>query len=364
MRRVLPTLGAAISLTFGLVAGALADDPPKPDAAAPKLGPVLAEPSLGLTVEGPSGWTLAKEKTAVSTWGRVATFTDPVTQSTAVVLARRATAVTLPRLRAEVAKTFADDPSFKVLGTSDLPPNGRRSLPGLVVDATQTRPAPPPPAGTPPPAVPPPPVTWHLAAGYFLGGEVEYLVQAETRATLWSRMSPTFDALMQGVAIQTSGSALSPKGEGTFRDEVAGFACRYPSSYGVRVSAREFERVEFAPAGDGPVIAVFRMESDKDADAEASDLVTYYKGEEVGGEAETAPLPVSGLNGVKVTAKGRIGGREAVDFVAVVKRDRDAFRIRVTAAPSGEAAAKAVFDTFVKTFVLTTVATGATREPK
>ena len=363
MRRVLSAAFAAAVLASVAVSRATADDPPKPDATA-KPGPVLEDPALGLTVEGPPGWALAKEKNAVSTWAKVATFTDPVTQATVVVSARRATAVSLTRLRAEAAKAFADDPSFKVLGTSDLPPNGRRSLPGLVVDATQTRPAPPPPAGTPPPAVPPPPATWHLAEGWFLGGEIEYLVHAEARATLWSRLSPAFDAVMQGVAIRTSGSAMSPKGEGSFRDETAGFACRYPSGYGVRVSAREFERVEFAPAGDGPVIAVFRMESDKDAESEAADLVTYYKGDEVGGDAETAPLAVSGLNGVRVAAKGRIGGRDAVDFVAVVKRDRDAFRLRVSATPQGEAAAKTVFDAFVKSFVLTTVATGAVHEPK
>jgi hypothetical protein len=364
MRRVLSAAVAAAVVLLGVAPRALADDPPKPDAPAPKPGPVLDDAGLGLTVEGPSGWTLAKEKQAVSTWGKVATFTDPVTQSTIAVYARHATAISLPRLRAEVTKFFADDPSYKVLGTSDMPANGRRSLPGVVVDATQTRPAPPPPAGTPPPAVPPPPVTWHLAEGWFLGGELEFLVHAEARATLWSRLSPTFDALMQNVAIRSSGSAISPKGEGSFRDEAAGFACRYPAGYGVRVSAREFERVEFAPAGDGPVIAVFRMESDKDADAEAADLVAYYKGEEVGGEAETSPIPVSGLNGVRVAAKGRIGGRDAVDFVAVVKRDRDAFRLRVTSTPQNEAPAKAVFDAFVKSFVLTTVATGAAHEPK
>src|SRR5204863_6000 len=125
----------------------------------------------------------------------------------------------------------------------------------------------------------------------------------EARATLWSRLSPAIDAMIQNVAIQTSGSVLSPKGEGAFRDEAAGFACRFPSGYGVRVSAREFERVEFAPAGDGPVIAVFRMESDKDAEAEAADLVTYYKGDEVGGEAETAPIGVAGMHGVDVEAQ-------------------------------------------------------------
>ena len=363
VRRVLSAAIAAAAVSLGVGPRALAEDPPKPDAPA-KTGPVLADPALGVTVEGPLGWTLAKDKAVVSTWGRLATFTDPVTQSSAVLFVRRATAINLPKLRAEVAKTFADDPSFKVLGTSDIASGAKRALPGILVDATQTRPAPPPPAGTPPPAVPPPPVVWRVATAYFLGGETEYMLHVETRATLWSRFAPAVEAMVQSVGIQTSGSALSPKGEGTFRDEVAGFACRYPAGYGVRVSAREFERVEFAPAGDGPVIGVFKMESDKDVDAEAADLVAYYKGEEVGGEAETCSIPVSGLNGVKVYAKGRVGGRDEVDFVAVAKRDKDVFRIRVTAAPESEAAAKTVFDAFVKSFVLTTVATGATREPK
>src|SRR5204863_212353 len=63
-------------------------------------------------------------------------------------------------------------------------------------------------------------------------------------------------------------------------------------------------------------------------------------------------------------SRPRRGAGDAVDFVAVVKRDKDAFRIRVSAAPQSETAAKTVFDAFVKSFVLTTVATGAVREPK
>ena len=58
---------AAVSLATG--PRALAEDPPKAEPP-PKTGAVLTDPALGITVEGPPNWTLAKDKVAVSTWGR------------------------------------------------------------------------------------------------------------------------------------------------------------------------------------------------------------------------------------------------------------------------------------------------------
>jgi hypothetical protein len=143
------------------------------------------------------------------------------------------------------------------------------------------------------------------------------------------------------------------RGEGTFKDEEAGFSCRFPAGYGVRVPDRKQHLVEFAPSGEGPVIGVYRYESSDAVDAEAEALVAYYTGEEVGGEAEKRPIELTGRSAYVVRATGHVDGRDQVFFVAVVKRGSDqTFRLRVAADTTAEAAAKDAFDAFLKTFAL------------
>ena len=356
-RRRIALVATLALVSFSLAATpaprALAADAPPAPAAPP--GPTFKNGDLGITVDGPSGWRLAEGTPATPAWATVATFSDAQSGSSAVLSVRRATAVTLPKLRAEVSKTFADDKSYTVAGITDLPVSGKRPLPGVLVDATQSRPADPPAPGAAPPAAPPPPTTWRVQAAFFLAGEREFQLYVQARATLFARMAGSVDRMVQSVTLRVAGSAFTPKGGNAFRDDVAGFACRYPEGYGVRLPDRTQHLVEFAPAAAGPVLGVYRYETEADLDKETELLVEYYKGPEVGGEATGGRIQVAGREAALVTAKGRMGGKDQVFFVAVVKRGNDTFRLRCAADVTDEAAAKATFDTFTRGFVLLNV---------
>ncbi len=346
---------AAVAVVSWRAAGAAPEDPPAPAGPAQPAGAAYANPELGLTLEGPAGWKLGTFKGAPPAWQVIARFDDPTNGGSTVVSARRAAAISLPKLRAEVTERYGADKTFAVMGITDLPPNGRRRLPGLLVDATQQQPdkaAPAAPAAPGAPAAPAPTVTWRIQDAWFLGGENEFLVHTQVRATLYSRLQPQLLRMLDGIAVKVNGAALSPKGEGTYRDDTAGFSCRYPSGYGVRLPDRTLHLVEFSSGAAAPVIGVYRYPSEVDLDGEAKTLVDYYTGGEVGGEATSGPLEVAGRTGVLVTAKGRMAGRDQVFFVAVIKRDTEAFRLRVAADVTQDVAARAVFDTFVKSFVL------------
>ena len=348
------TAALVLSLAASALAWSAPDDPVKPAPPA-TLGPVYKSPDLGVTVEGPSGWKLLESKGATASWTTLATFTDEASGSTAVLTSRRASALTLGKLRAEVTKSYADDRSFSVASISDLAVSGRRAMAGILVDATQTRAAEAPAAspGTPAPPVPSAPVTWRVHAAYLLGGEWEYLLYVQAKATLWSRFEPLIDKMIDGVTTKVSAASFGPKGEGAFHDDTAGFTCRFPAGFSVRLPERTLHLVEFAPASGGPLIGVFRYDSDGDLDHETKTLVDYYTGSEVGGEATSGRIEVSGREAALVTAKGRIGGRDQVFFIAVVKRGNDTFRLRVADEAAKEAAAKLTFDVFVKSFALT-----------
>jgi|GEM_PF-2302410 len=353
-------LAAVAVLAFAPVVTAAPEDPPAPAAPAAQLPPgaPYASAELGLTLEGISGWRLGTFKGAPPAWQVIARFDDPTNGGTTIVSARRAAAVTLPKLRAEMTAQYAEDKTFSVMSITDLPPNGRRRLPGLLVDGTQQRPGTAPTTGgagaggSSGADAAPPTVTWRVQDAYFLGGENEFLVHTQVRATLYSRLQPQILKMLDGVAVKVAGAALSPKGEGTYRDDTAGFSCRYPSGYGVRLPDRTLHLVEFSSGAATPVIGVYRYPSEVDLDGEAKTLVDYYTGGEVGGEATSAGFEVAGRPGVLVTAKGRMGGRDQAFYVAVVKRDTEAFRLRVAADVTQDVAARAIFDTFVKSFVL------------
>lgn len=316
---------------------------------------------------------------SIPQWQTLATFVEQAApnrpaipagrQSLAVLSVRRAAAISLSKLRAEVTKAYADDKSFTVSSIADLPPNGRRPLAGLLVDATQVRPADPAPApaagAAPAPA--PAPVTWRVNAAYFLGGEYEYLLYTQAPATLYASLQPSISAMIDGFTLKRSGTAGVPKGEGSFRDESAGFACQYPAGYGVRLPERTLHLVEFTPAGAGPVLGVYRMDSALDLDAEAKALVDYYTGPEVGGEATASQLEIAGRSAALVTAKGRPAGfvKDTLFLVAVVKRGNDTFRLRATGDQTDELNTRAAFEKFAKSFVLSnTAAVPASSEPK
>jgi hypothetical protein len=351
---------AAALLVAALAPSASAEDPPAGAPAARPGGPPPAPGAAGpvfvsgpLTVPGPAGWVLEKGGGELPTWTRLAVLHDPVSRAVAIVSGRRAQAFTLPKLRQEVSDTYARDAAFKVLSIVDLPVGGARSLPGVLADATQTKPADPPPAGTPPPATPAPPTVLRSHDAYFLGGDTEYRVFVQARATLWSRLAPLVDRMLQGTVVKSATGARAPRGEGAFSHAVAGFHCKVPPEYAIRIPNREDHVVEFAPASEGPVVGVYRYPSDHDLDFEAKALVDYYQGSEVGGEATTGTGEVAGRAAAFVQAKGNVAGKDQVFHLAVVKRGGETFRLRVAAPADQVERAKQVFDAFVRSFVIT-----------
>ena len=342
--------------------------PGTPAAPAAPAGPAYVNKELGLSMEGPVGWKVVVSTAQVSKWQPLAMFSDAVTGSIAQLSWRKASAMTLGKLRAEITKAYSEDKSFNVTSITDLPSNGRRPLSGVLVDAAQVLPGEPPPpgpAGSPLP-LPPPPVTWHVQAAHFLGGDYEYRLYSSVKATLYSRLQPGIAAMVDGVTLKLSAAATAPRGEGVFRDETVGFACQYPGGYGVRLLDRELHLVEFAGGTPGPVLAVDRTKSMADVDADAKTVSDSYTGAEVGGEATTSQMEIAGHPAALVTAKARIGAKDQVFFVAIVGRSSDTFRLRCTADASQEADAKAAFDLFTKSFILSNpvAAPAATTEEK
>jgi hypothetical protein len=222
-------------------------------------------------------------------------------------------------------------------------------MPGILVDATQTKAEP---AGAGGAAGPP--VVYRTIGAYFLGAGTEFLLYTQVRATIYSRVEAAIAKTVASFAApKPTGSGGAKGGPGSYHDEKSGFKCKVPPGYSVRVPARPQHVVEFVPPSDAPVIGVFAFESPDDLDKEAKALVDYYRGEEVGGEAETGPAEISGRSAVVVTANGTLEGKTQVFFVAVLKRDQTTFRLRVAADKAQEAKAKEVFDAFVGSFAMT-----------
>jgi hypothetical protein len=294
-------------------------------------------------MEGPGGWSLESGAVAPPQWQTMAVFSDRATGGRIVVSVRKASANQLGRLRQEVTDTFAKDTTCKVNAITDLPVAGRRPLAGILVDAQQSRPA-----DAAPGAPPGLPILWRVQTAYFLGGDVEYQVQASVRATLAAKYQGAIDRAIESVAYKVRGSALLPKGETSFRDDTAGYACVYPTGYGVRLPDRTEHLAEFSPAGAGPRISVYRKDSTQDLDEEAQAVVEYYQGDEVGGEATAGRVEIAGRVSSFDTAKGRIDGKDRVFVIGLVKRGGDLFRLEVSADEGQEAAAKAAFDAFAK----------------
>jgi hypothetical protein len=332
---------------LALVALLLAAGAARAQDAAPAPSTPYANAELGFSMDGPAGWRLESGAVAPPEWQSMAVFTDPATGARIVVSVRKAVANQLGRLRREVSDFYAKDPTYRVNAITDLPVGGRRPLAGVLVDAVQTRPA-----GAAPGADPAATATWRVQTAYFLGGDVEYRVEASVRATLAAKCQAAIDRAIESVAYKVRGGAMTPRGEASFRDDTTGFACVYPSGYGVRLPDRDTHLVEFRPAGEGPVIDVRRTDSVKDLEEETQAVVDHWKGDEVGGEAVPGRLEIAGRSAASVTAKGRVDGRDRVHVIGLVKRGNDLFRIEVSADEGKDDAAKAVFDAFAKRFVL------------
>ena len=85
----------------------------------------------------------------------------------------------------------------------------------------------------------------------------------------------------------------------------------------------------------------------------------YYTGPDVGGEAVASQMEVAGRPATLVAAKGRVAAKDQVFFIAVVKRGSDTFRLRCSADVTQETEARAAFDKFAKSFILSNSATAA-----
>jgi hypothetical protein len=277
---------------------------------------------------------------------RLCVLQDPATGAETVVSVRKARSGTLVAMAEELRRLFAKDKSFSISGTSDLAATPARPFGGVRVDGTQSIPQPPPEAGPPRP-----PLVVRFRWTQFLGNGREWLLYTTVRATVWSRVADAVSALENGFVLRPD--VASAKGEGLYRDEEAGFSCRFPSGYGVRVPGRTGLVAEFAPSGDGPVLSVHRDESQRPLEGEADALVAHYTGDEMQGEAEKSLSDLAGRSAYVVRAKARIDGRDQVVFVAVLKRGDDTtFRLQASADATTEEASRKAFDAFVKSFAL------------
>jgi hypothetical protein len=335
----------ALVTTVGAAAATAApEDPPKP-APAP-AGAVYKNDPLGLRLEGPPGWTLVADKGGVTTWTRLATWSDKTTDVEAVLSARERKAASLAALEETVKKEWATDPTFTVTTTQVVQPTALKPVGMLLLEATQVR-KPTPKPGEPPSA----PVIWQVNAAYVLGAGHEYLLYAQGRATVWSRVRGKLDALRDSITL--SASPRGAEGEGAYRDDRRGFTCRYPRGYAVVVPQRPEHVVEFQGVGaDDAVLGVYHIKFAEAVERDAERVVAYYA-EEQHGEASSAPFEVGGRPGMLVTARASVGGAEQTVFLAVVKRGADeVFRLKAAMPRAQEARGRSAFDALVRSFVL------------
>lgn len=346
-------LASAFALsTFALSSTAWPADPPAVAPPAGPTGPTYKNAGLGLSVGSAAGWTVADARSGAPSWTHLCTFSEPVSGAQTTVNSRKTTAGNLTSLRAEVDKLYKSDKSFTVTSILDLKPTATRPMPGIILDAVQSRDEAPP-AGSAP-GTPPTPVAYRTLAAYFLGTTgTEFLVYSQVRATIFSRVQPAIDKLIQSFSVTVTQATGMPQGATSFRDEKAGFACKYPAAYGVTIPAQPQVMAMFAGGVEAPTIGVYKYSSNQSLDQEAQLLLSYYKGDEVGGEAEERNAEVSGRSAIVVTAHARMDGKDQIFFVAVMKRESDTFRLRVVGEKSAEAKAREVFEAFIASFALT-----------
>jgi hypothetical protein len=350
MRRTRPSPVPWTALAVLAVALPVLAGPDAPSAGGP---PVYRNDGLGVQVTGPAGWKMATAKTTPTQWSPLVTFYDPGTDTEATLHVRPRRSATVKDLTAELQKEWSADRTITVVGSRAVEPTARNAAAGVVFEATQTKPATRPEAkpGAPAPA-PAAPTTWYVMATYWLGPGYEFLLYAQSRSTLWSRMRPFLEGVRD--SFQLAAAARGPEGEGAYQDEARGFSCRFPKGYTVRVPARKNHVVEFAGvSADQPVLGVYHFASASTVEQDAQSLVAYYT-EEQNGEATAAPHQVAASPGMLVTARANVGGKDQTFFVAIAKRGGEFFRLRAAVPRAAEAEGKRVFDAFLGTVTLGT----------
>ena len=330
--------------------GASAEDEKGAKKEAP-TGPTYHNKGLGVRTSGPSGWTMIADKQgAVSSWKRLATWNDKATGAQVVLYTRPRSAASLDALMGSVRTEWNKSgdrlrlDAMRKVDQSAMNPVGK-----VIVDGSFTR------KGTPKKTkdgVPPPPAEstpMRVQATYYLGEGHEFLLYVTTRATHWTRLRKDLRRMRDEFAFDKV-VEQGPTGEGSYRNEQLGFACRFPKGHTVVQPQRQHHVVKFVGlSGNDPALSVYAFPYEEDANADARRLVAYYT-EDKAGEATTRRGEVSGTEGVEVKARAMIDGVDQAIFIAVVKRGDTCYRLRCVVPAEEEGKGEAAFRAFVGSF--------------
>jgi hypothetical protein len=311
-------------------------------------------PDMGISAQVPTGWKLVAESGArVTSWVRLATFHDSLTDGYAVLSARPRESSSLDDLLARVRADWdASKDRVSVSSVRKVMPVPPQTVGTVILDATFVHKPPAPPAKPGEPTPPPPtPTTYRLQATYFLGADHEYLLRAQGQQTHWSRLRAPLTLLRDSVKLKGAQSE-GPQGQGVFRDDGRGFHCKYPENYTVVVPQRPNHLVQFEGLAERDAalgVYAFRWSESMEKDAER--LVAYYE-QDMGGEASVRRIEVSGQEAMQVRAKASVGGQEKVFLLALLKREDTLFRVRASMPADAEADGERTFRRFLDHFRL------------
>jgi len=306
---------------------------------------------LGVRARGPKGWKMVADRASAPTrWQRLVTYNDTPTDAQATLSARPRVAATLDDLAQAVRKDWAKSAGrLTMTALQKVEANALNKNARVIVDGSFTR---KPRAGKAKKGVPAPPsapTLYKVKATYYLGPGYTYLLYAQGQGTHWSRLRAPLKRLASSIAFDKA-TETGPAGEGSYRNDAAGFSCRFPRGYTVVTPQRENHLVQFQGVGEAdPVLSVYGFKFEPSADKDAERLVAYYE-EDKGGTASARSMEVSGMAGMRVSAKAMIGGVERVVLIAVVKRGEDCFRLRASVPASAETKGASAFRAFVAGF--------------
>jgi len=320
-----------------------------PDEEAAAKGPRFANPQIGVRAAGPEGWKMAADKAEQIAWERLVTFWDPESSAEAVLSRRKRTSATVEALQAKVRREFSENTKLTVSGVRAVPASQVQKQASVIVDATEVkRPKPKNPEDPPIP-----PVTWRIQATYLLAPGYEYLLYVKAQATHWSRVRGALTQLRASVKFDgAEGQAGVPTGAGAYRNQQHGFACKYPEGYTVVVPGRRNHVVQFeGSAPEDIALGVYSISWKKELGADAARLTTYYK-DDLAGEVTEKEISLAGKKAIWLRAEARVGGKNQVFFLVLIKRGDVLYRLKGSVIPSAATPGEAAFRSFVDSFVL------------
>ena len=344
---VCAVLAAAFSLSMALAAPT--DAAPRGGEAAPAKraarGKKFKNANEGVEAVTPPSWRLTVDKAGSKSWTRLATFYDPKIkagpEATLSVRPRRAKNLEAmgPMIRANWAKTS----KAKISSLVTVPPSATVSIPHVIVEATYVV------KGKPKDGVSPPPVTFQINATYYLTSEREFLLHGICRSTLWSRVRPLLDELRKSIKL-TKKERSSPVGEGSYRDDLRGFSCRFPKNYTVVMPRFRNHYVDFQGKSTGdPTLGVYLVPFKGTAEQDADRLEAFYVKEQAG-EAMVTTAEVAGSTGYVLEAKVNLGGEDKFIIMAITKRGDTCYRLKATMPASKEVLGRSTFRAFLDSF--------------